>query len=165
MEAVRGQLHEMWKFLIEPRNQFDAFPRDDPEGDALRARHRSTLDVLVAAGELTAAVAERFQVAFDEAVTHISLSQSMCYLIYPMEAFPRGDLLGRAQALGDIETGIDTETVAQARAAIERDMAFFHGKLEDKQLIALWQSGEIPIDPETRAAARFLVDLMSEEQS
>jgi hypothetical protein len=164
MDDLRVQLQEMWQFLSEHSGQFDVFPEDDRQGDAFKARHRAALHGLVAAGELPAPVAERLQVAFTEAVLHVWHSQSLCYMIYPMEAYPRGDLLARAKALVELETGLDDETVGQARAALERDIAFFQAKPQDNQLAALWQSGEIPVDQETRAAAQFLAALLSEER-
>lgn len=168
MDDMRVQLKEMWQFLTEHSGQFDVFPKDDRQGDAFKARHRAALDGLIAAGALSAPVAERLQVAFDEAVLHTWHSQALCYMMTPMEAFPRGDLLARARALGELEAGLDAEqmlAVALARAALERDMAFFQGKSKDKQLAALWQSGEIPVDQETHAAAQFLAGLLSEERS
>lgn len=163
MDDMRGQLREMWQFLVEHNGQLDVFPGDDRKGDAFKARHRDALDGLVAVGELPAPVAERLRVAFDEAVLHIWHSQALCYMMYPTEAFPRDDLLVRAKALGELGVGLDADTIAQARAAIERDIAFFQGKPKGKQLAALWQSGEIPVDRETHAAAQFLAKLLSEE--
>ncbi|MBN1579116.1 MAG: hypothetical protein JXA89_00325 [Anaerolineae bacterium] len=164
MDDIREQVKEMWQVLTKDRKQFEAFPADDPQGDALRARHRAALDALVAAEALSVPVSDRLQAAFDQSVLHICSSQSMCYLIYPLEAFPRGDLLARAKALGELETGLDADAVAQARAALERDIAFSQGESEDQQLVALWYSGAIPVDQEARAAAQFLDELLSEEQ-
>jgi hypothetical protein len=163
MDDMRGQLKELWQFLAEHNGQFDVFPQDDRQGDAFKSRHRAVLDALVAEGTLSIPVTERLQVAFDEAVLHIWHSQALCYMMYPMEAYPRDDLLVRAKMLEDVETGLDIEVVDQARAAIERDMAFFQGKPKGKQLSALWQSGEIPVDRETHAAAQFLAELFIEE--
>jgi len=163
MDDVRAQLREMWQYLIERIGQFGVvFPADDREGDGFKARHRAALEALIVAGDLSPAVAKALQAAFDEAVFHVWRSQATCYMMYPMEAVPREDLLARARALGEVEAGLDAPSVAQARTAIERDMALFQSQSRDRQLVALWQSGEIPVGQETRDAAQFLVDLLSE---
>ena len=84
-------------------------------GDAFKARYRAALLALIEAGELAALAAEQIQSAFDEAVFHIWRSQATCYLTYPMEAFPREDLLARARALGDVETGLECRADACRR--------------------------------------------------
>jgi hypothetical protein len=163
MDNIRDQLREMWQFLVEHNRQLSVFPPDDPNGDALKSRHRVALAVWVAAGHLSAPVAERLEIAFDQVVSHLCNSMSLCYIIYPMEAFPRGDLLARLEALEDVQTGLDTGVVDQVRVSIGRDMAFFQGLSADKCLDALWHSGEIPVDQETHTAACFLTELLSEE--
>jgi hypothetical protein len=166
MDDTRAQLIEMWQYLIEWIGRFGVvFPQDDRQGDAFKARHRAALQALIEEGDLPTLVAEQLQAAFDEVVSHIWHSQATCYLAYPLEAFPREDLLARAKALGDLETDLDSETVAQARVAIERDMAFFQGKPRDQHLSTLWQSGEIAVGQATRAAAQFLLELLLEERS
>jgi hypothetical protein len=166
MDDTRAQLREMWCYLAGQTGQLGVvFPDSDYRGDAFKERHRALLDALIEVGDLPATVAGQLQTAFDEAVFHTWRSQATCYLTYPIDAFPRDDLLARAQALGDVEAGLDAQTVAQASAAIEQDIAFFHGKGKDKHLNALWQSGEIPVGQGSCAAARFLVDLLSEGRS
>lgn len=135
---------------------------------SLVAEYRTALDDLVSIGELDEPVAAQVQIAFEEAAFHVWRSNTPieCYIALPVEYEPRDDLVQRAQVLSAIE-GVDQTVIDQARAALERDIAFFvllgSGQPDAAQLAKQWAAGEIAIDAVTLAAAQFLIDLLLEE--
>jgi hypothetical protein len=153
-------LRECWLDLDNP--ELLSFEDTDFSRD-LRQRHADALADLVDSGEIDAAVADEIDAAFEEAIAHIQRQQATCYIALPPEFTPRDDLMQRAEILEMMaaEGGIDSETVAQAQAALERDIAWlaqFHageapGELE-----------EIEVTPEAAEAARILVKLLLGDQ-
>lgn len=120
----------------------------------LPVEHRAILSALVASGELAADVADEVQLALIEALAHIDRSRALCYFMMPPVAAPRQDLLLQAKALVEVEGTLDPETIALARAALEKDMAFFEAD----------QAGETSsgdASAAARAAAQFLTELLS----
>jgi hypothetical protein len=147
--------------------------------DGLITQHRADLDDLVAAGELDAAVAEYVQAAYAEAVGHVWLvsGDTLCYEAVPLYTPDSADrLMQQAKLLATLaESGdFDSDAVARARAAIERDIAFLSLSPEETQALydeliaAAGDSYEFPpfdeldldIPPEAAAAARFLIDVL-----
>jgi hypothetical protein len=151
-------------------------------GDQARAQlesaHRVVLDDLVEDEELQADVGEYMQSAFDEAVYHIWRSHApiTCYEVAGPFYHPesRGKLIQKANHLAEIAASgnVDPETVAQAQAAMERDMAFLG--LSEPELEALYDglatTGgnyppfdeiELEVTPEAAQAAAYLVQLLS----
>jgi hypothetical protein len=130
--------------------------------------HRTALDDLVALDELSAAVADHVQAAFVEASFHAWRNNApiTCYFALPVEYQPREDLVQQADTLSEVAGNLDPATVAAARAALARDMAFFgirrSGELEAADIGGLWTSGEIEVSAEAVAAAQFLADLLLE---
>jgi hypothetical protein len=130
---------------------------------ALRQRHTEALEDLVASGEMEAIVADGIEIAFQEVIIHRQMQMSTCYVALPPEFVPREDLLRQIEMLEEIELGgeVETATLAQARAAIERDMAWlseFHagripGELEEAEA-----------DSASIEAARILVELLISEE-
>jgi hypothetical protein len=148
--------------------------------DQLVADHQAALDALVATGELEPAVAEQVQKAFDAAAYHVwrSYSPITCYepVLVNYKPASSDQLVHQAEVLAAMSRSSDLnpDAMAQAQAAIERDIAFLN--LSDVQVQALYQeviasseagSGvpafdqiELPIVPEAADAARFLVELL-----
>lgn len=125
----------------------------------LRQRHQEALAALVAAGEVASAVAEEMAVAFEQAIAHIQRGMATCYIALPPEYLPRQDLLQQATLLEEMaaKSDIVPATVAQARAALERDIEW----------LTQFQAGRVPgalqeiaADPDAVEAARVLVGLL-----
>jgi len=129
----------------------------------LRQRHGDALAALVESGELDAAVADEIDVAFEEAIAHTQRQQATCYIALPPVFTPREDLMQQAALLEEMATegDIDSETVAQAQAALERDitwLAQFHAGEEPGELEG------IEVTPEAAEAAQILVELLLGDQ-
>ena len=149
-------LRSCWFDLDDPRLQ--SFEDNEFITD-LRQRHADALDALVAAGELDPAVADEIAVAFEQAIAHVQRQMATCYIALPPEYMPRQDLVQQAAALEEMaaRSDVDPNTVAQAQAALERDLAW----------LAQFQAGQTPdplfsieVPPESAEAARILVNLL-----
>jgi len=155
-DARWDPLRDCWYSLDDPRVQSY---EDNDFIVGLRGRHQEALDVLVAAGELDAAVAEEIAVAFGQAVAHIQRNQVECYIALPLEYYPREDLLAQAAALEELaaQGNLDPAVVEQARAALARDIEW----------LSEFQAGRLPglpedVEPNRHAveAAWILVELL-----
>ena len=149
-------LRACWLDLDHPDLQ--SFEDTDFSRD-LRQRHGDALAALVKSGEIEAAVADEIAAAFEEAIAHIQRQQATCYIALPPVFAPREDLVKQAELLEELSTegDIAPETVAQAQAALERDIAWlsqFHAGEEPGELDG------IAITPEAAEAARILVELL-----
>jgi hypothetical protein len=158
---------------------------DDEEGskerDRLIAEHQATLARLVAAGVLDEAVAADMQTAYAEAAYHVwRLNANItCYVPAPGPDYgvaSRAELLTQAEVLEELATkaALDAATVGEARAAIERDIAYLSMPAEDQQALAdrivaeAGEGGEFPsleevemaVPPASAEAARVLVLLL-----
>ncbi|MCP4538047.1 MAG: hypothetical protein GY832_12965 [Chloroflexi bacterium] len=179
-DSPRNRLRTCWLQLDSLRLKAQ---KDYEQGSQLRdelgADHQTSLDELVAAGELDAAVADQVQTAFDEAAFHIWRSNApiTCYIALPVEFDARDDLRQQFELLYQITDGLDQATVNKVQTAIERDIAFFE-TFEDlqvlkgeayqqaqRELIAQFDSDDVEVSPEAAQAARFLVELLLREQS
>jgi len=162
----------------------EAYERGDQARGELIADHRAALDDLVAAGELDAAVADELDIAFSAATSHVFLASGAitCYTAMPPPDYshvPHSQLVRQADLLAEMaESGdLDPATVAQAQAAIERDITFLKFSYKEKQALydelreAAGDTYDFPsfdeldleVSSETAEAARFLVELLSEE--
>jgi hypothetical protein len=147
-------------------------------GQRLIDGHRRALDALVASGELTAPVADLVQEAFEAAVYHVWRSSIpvTCYdiggLLYGPES--AAVLVEQARVLGELpgQEDLRSDTLARARLAIQHDMAFYALSEADLQAVysSLTQDGQshppfqeidLEITPDARAAAQFIVDLLT----
>lgn len=142
-------------------SQLQSFDETD-FSKALRQRHAQALDELVASGELPAGVAAEIQMAFEQAIAHVQRQMATCYIALPPEYTPRQDLMEQAAALTDMAAAsdVDPDTVARARAALERDLAWL------SQFSAGQRPGELDdvvATPEAIEAARILVGLLLEQ--
>lgn len=151
-------------------------------GAQMSVEHRSALDEVVAAGELSAAAADLVQEAYDAALYHVWRSNApiTCYEPALVDYAPTSAqvLVAQSDALNEIaEQGtVDPATLEKAQQALEHDMAFY--ALSDQEVQDLYarvmkesQDGSQPmptfeelqleLTPDARAAAQFILDLLS----
>lgn len=153
-------LRECWLALDDPAlRSFE----DNDFSRELRQRHDGALAALVESTKFDAAVADEIDAAFEEAIAHIQRQQATCYIALPPVFAPREDLVQQAALLEEMATegDIDPETVAQAQAALERDitwLAQFHAGEEPGELDG------IEVTPEATEAARILIELLLGDQ-
>ena len=159
-------------------------PTENAFGQQMISKHRLALDLLVASGELTPAVAELVQEAYEAAVYHVWRSNApiTCYAPVIVDYAPTSanTLVQQASALSAIsgESNIDPATLEKARASIEHDMAFYAlTAAEVKNLydhiVAEWQSQQqgipafenvdLEVTPDARTAAEFIIGLLTRE--
>jgi len=166
--APRGErwaaLRQCWLELARARAQPESLagptPQQQEAAAALARRHQEVLDALVAAGELEAAAAGDIAVALGQVLEHRERSMALCYIAFPSEFMPRLDLERQLALLNELaaRSAIDPAAVEQARAALERDIAW----------LSEFQAGRVPgavdslqeLDPASREAARILVALL-----
>lgn len=151
-------------------------------GQQLVTEHRLALDEFVTAGELTPKVADLIQEAYDAAVYHVWRSNApmTCYapMIVDYAPVSAGVLVQQSEVLSEVanENTIDPETLAKAQIALEHDMAFYALTDEDvaslyDRLITEWlsqqqtapafESLELEITPDAKAAAQFIISLLT----
>jgi len=182
-DTPRARLRRAWSrfdWLAEEASDWNDYERGEEARDELVADHRVALDELVAAGELDEAVADQVQEGFAAAAYHVWRANcgATCYEPVLIDFTPgtSAQLVWQAELLAEMaEDGdIDSETVAQAQAAIERDIAFLNlsnaevQALYDELIAAAGDSYNFPsfdeldleITAEAAAAARFLVELL-----
>lgn len=189
--TARQQLRMCWlRFgeLARKTTEENATPGNGGSDSSLTAGmlkdHQAALDELVAAGDVVEIVAGLIQEAYAAAVYHIWRSNAplTCYLVAAPEYTPASanDLVAQAAALDQVAEGtpIPPETLAKIRTALERDLAFY--ALSDAEVAALYErlraeyadSGggipdftevELTLTPEAKAAAEFLIDVLTEK--
>jgi hypothetical protein len=151
-------------------------------GQQLVADHRAALDELVASGELTPSIADLIQEAYAAAVYHVWRSNApmTCYAAVVVDYAPTsaGVLVQQAEALSQAasQASIDPQTLAKAQAALEHDIAYYALSDADVQalydrLISDWQANgqsipsfetlELEPTPDAKAAAQFILDLLT----
>jgi len=143
------------------------------------AEHRAALDALVAAGQVSPEVADDLQVAFEGAAYHVWRANApiTCYIIAPplYEFQSNVDLAQQAELLEEMakKGALDPDTVARARAAIERDIAWRSLTAEEQEAIleAAQQAKYPPLEElgleipaSAREAARILVELLLKQR-
>jgi hypothetical protein len=154
---------------------------ENPLGGQMAREHRSVLDEMVAAGELTGPVADLVQEAYAAAVYHVWRSNApiTCYEPMMIDYAPASaeNVVRQADALGQIAAGntVDPGTIEKVRAALEHDMAYYALSDEDVQAlydrlieehresgenIPTYEAVELALSPDVRAAAQFLVDVL-----
>ena len=182
----RERLRNCWlrfDWLAEATQDWDNYERGEEALDELISAHRSSLDELISAGELDQEVADQVQKAFDEASYHVWRSNApiTCYEPMLIDYTPSSSsrLVAQASTLAEFGASdeIDPDTVAQAEAAIERDMAFLNlspgevDALYNRLIKATGESYDFPafddleleISPDAAEAARFLIALLLAE--
>ncbi len=186
--SARGRLRRCWLSFGElarrTAGESNTASTENAFGRQLIQEHRSALDELVAAGGLTAAVADLVQEAFEAAVYHVWRSNAMitCYEPVIVDYAPASAevLVRQSEILGQLagQGTVDAQALDKARAAIQHDMAFY--ALTDEEVQALYarilkeqQDASQPVPsfeavtldatPDARAAARFIVDLLADK--
>ena len=177
-----------WDRLRQPWQDLDRLARDATDMDRgqktheqLVANHQAALDRLVTDGELTRPVADEMQAAFEGAAYHVWRANTpiTCYEAvagpdYQVES--SSDLARQAELLAEMaqQSTIDQATVAQAKAAIERDIAFLAMATDDQRTLteqgreAAGESWDFPrlteldmdVPSESVEAARILIELL-----
>jgi|GEM_PF-879491 len=164
-----------------------AAPKTNPEnafGQQLIARHRQALDEIVTAGELTRPVADLVQEAYDAAVYHVWRSNApiTCYapVIVNYAPVSADTLVRQSELVNELASqgNINPQTLANAQAAIQHDMAFYAltdaevSSLYDRliaesqsqaQAVPSFENVELEASPDARAAARFIINLLTSQ--
>lgn len=183
-KTPRDRLRTYWLQLdILAAKTQDDFERGEEMREQLTDDHRIALDELVAAGGLTAAVADDIQAAFREAAYHVwrAAAPITCYEPVLIDYTPTSadQLVEQADLLAEMaeSSALDAQTVARVQAVIERDVAFLALAHEDVRALydrlveaagdsyafPSFDELELEIPPEAVAAAHFLVELLLEE--
>jgi hypothetical protein len=154
---------------------------ENPVGTQMNADHRSALDELVTAGDITAPVADLIQEAFSAAVYHVWRSNApmTCYEPMMIDYAPAsaGSLVQQSEILAEIAAGtpIAPETISKAQTALEHDLAFY--ALTDADVQALYdqlleeyrdsyegipsfEEIKLSLSPDVKQAAKFLIDIL-----
>jgi hypothetical protein len=155
---------------------------DIPLGGQMIREHRAVLDEMVAAGGLTGPVADLVQEAYEAAVYHVWRSNApiTCYEPMMVDYAPASaeNVVRQADVLGKVAAGstIDPGTIEKVQAALEHDMAYYALSNEDVQAlydrlieehresgeaIPTYEELELTLTPEVRAAAQFLLDVLT----
>jgi hypothetical protein len=182
----QGRLRHCWlsfgelaQATIDEANQGGS---ENTFGKQLIAYHRLALDEMVSSKELTTAVADLVQEAFEAAVYHVWRSNALmtCYEPVQVNYAPASAavLVEQSSVLTEIAAMdiIDPQTLAKARAALEHDMAFYAMTDEEvaslyDRILAEWQSQQqgapafeeldLEVSPDARAAAQFIINLLT----
>jgi hypothetical protein len=147
----------------------------------LVADHQAALDTLVDAGRLDQAVAEEMQAAFEGAAYHVWRANAPITCYEPVappdyQVESSSDLARQAELLTEMadKSAIDQNTLSQAQAAIERDVAFLTLSTAEQTAAveavreAAGDTWDFPhlaeldmdVSPESAQAARVLVELL-----
>lgn len=181
-----------WDRLRQPWHDLDRLARDashlergQKTHERLVADHQKALDSLVRANDLDPAVAEEMQAAFEGAAYHVWRANApiTCYEAvlppdYQVES--SSNLARQASLLAEMakQSDIDEATVAQAQAAIERDIAFLSMATDDQRALiervqeAAGDTWDFPhlteldtdVPPESVKAAHILIELLLERE-
>jgi hypothetical protein len=184
--SVRDRLRRCWlsfgelaQATIEESNQGST---ENTFGQQLSAEHRLALDELVAAGELTPAVADLIQEAYDAAIYHVWRSNALmtCYVPMIVNYAPGSAevLIRQSEVLSGLaaQGNIDPQTLLNAQTALEHDMAYY--ALTDEEvdslygrLVAEWQTQQqtvpafedvdLEVTPDAKTAALFIINLLT----
>jgi len=186
-DSPRGQLRRCWLgfgWLKEQSQDWDNGDNGEEARAELARAHQTALDELIAAGELDPEVADCVHQAYEAATYHVWRANCgmTCYLPAPgpdytpttsSQLVQQADLLAKLAEEGDL----DPETIGESQAAVERDFAFLCLSHEETQALydALVEAAgdsynwptfdelEFDVSPEAEQAARFLVELILEE--
>lgn len=183
--TARDRLRLCWLRFGElaeaTRRESESNSTDNTLGQQLTTEHLLSLEDLVETGELSPEIAGLVQEAYEAAVYHVWRSNTMitCYEPVMLDYAPSSaqNLVTQSQLLGEFaEQGvIEEELLAQARSAIEHDMAYYALTEEElaslyDRLVAEWQEQQntipgfdyvdLEITPEAKAAAQFIINLL-----
>lgn len=183
-DSPRDRLRSCWLQLdwLAQQTQED-YDRGERARKKLAADHRAALDDLVDSGELDADVADELDAAFGSAIGHVVMANApiTCYKTAEPNYTPvsADQLVQQTKLLAEMaeDGNVDSAAVAQAQAAVERDIAFL--TLSDEEMrdlhAELWAAAgysydfpsfdelDLEVAPEATEAARFLIKLLLEE--
>lgn len=175
------RLRDAWAGLEQLSQDAPDMEKGEKTRNKLIADHLAALDGLVTSGQLEAVTADDIHVAFQAAAQHVWRAHApiTCYKPAPYPQYrvmSASDLAEQSEILAEMaeRSHIDTATVAQAQASIERDLAYLALSSDDEQaLIAtlqqspegIWaheslESLNLRVPPEAAAAARVLIDAL-----
>jgi hypothetical protein len=141
-DPLRDDLRDCWLKLpwLEEQTRLDMENSEDDRARLLKDHH-SALNRLVRRGDISTPVADQLQVAFGEATYHVWRFNSgmTCYMPMPGPDYKptsSSQLATQAEILLELTEyrTLDFNTIAQAKASIERDIAFLNlsrGDVED----------------------------------
>lgn len=180
---ARERLRLLWlRFGLLAQVTAAGLNENNALGNQLIADHHAALDELSAASDFSRPVGDLIQEAYDAAIDHVWLLNIpvTCYTPVIVNYAPASaeTLVQQAAILGQVSGlgGVDADTLAKAQAALEHDMAFYALSSEDiselyTRLIQEAQENGTPIPsfedieleltPEARAAAQFIIDLLT----
>jgi hypothetical protein len=182
--SAKGRLRGYWLsfgLLAQKTREESQQGSTDTFGQQLSSQHRTALDELIAAGELTPAVADLVQEAYGAAIYHVwrSNASMTCYepMILDYAPTSANTLVQQADVLNQLasQSNFDPQTLENARAALEHDMAFYALTDEEvntlyERVVAEWQNQQqtipnfenldLEITPDAKAAAQFIIDLL-----
>ena len=181
--SARERLRFCWRRFGElAQTILSAGDVDNTLGKQMIADHRSALDELVTAGELSPSVADLMQESYEAAVYHVWRSNApiTCYepVIVDYSPSSAGILVRQSEILGQLagQGTIDPETLAKAQAALEHDMAFYalsdtdvqtlYDRLvkesqEAGQPVPSFEALQLELSPDAREAAQYVLDLLA----
>lgn len=183
LSSARERLRFCWlRFGELAQTTLSTGDVDNTLGKQMIADHRSALDELVTAGELSPSVTDLIHESYEAAVYHVWRSNApiTCYepVIVDYAPSSAGILVRQSEILGQLagQGTIDPETLAKAQAALEHDMAFYalsgsdvqtlYDRLvkesqEAGQPVLSFEALQLELTPDAREAARFILDLLS----
>lgn len=180
----KGRLRKCWlsfgELAAQTRENADKGISEDVFGQGLVSKHKTDLDQLVADGKLTRPVADLVQEAYEAAVYHVWRSNApiTCYEPAMVDFAPVSaqSLVQQAAALDSLAAGgtVDPQTLEQARAALEHDLAFYsltQDEVNDlyHRLVDEWQANQgapdfaevdLEVTPDDKAATEFIINLL-----
>lgn len=186
--SVRDRLRACWlrfdELVQKTQEESAQGVTENTFGQQLVAEHRLALDELIAAGQLTSAVASLVQEAYEAAVYHVWRSNApmTCYAPVIVDYGPTsaGVLIQQSEVLNEIASQgtVAPQTLENARTALEHDMAYYDLSADEvnslyERIITEWQTQgqtapafedvELEITPDAKAAAEFIIGLLTEK--
>lgn len=181
-DPLKEDLRDCWLKLpgLAEQTRMD-MEQGEEDRMSLLMDHRAALNRLIGRDEISVPVADQLQVAFEEATFHVWRMNSgmTCYMPMPGPNYtPTTSSQLAAQAeilLGLAESGsLNLETVEQAHAAIQRDIAFLNfpeGDIESLYSELMDAAGdtrnypdfdalEIEVPTASIEAANFLIEVL-----
>ena len=181
--SARERLRLSWlKFNKLAQKTSNGRNKENDLGQQMIVEHRAALDELVAAGEISASVADLVQEAYEAAVFHVWRSNVpiTCYAPVIVDYAPSSAnvLVKQSEVLNQIaaQGTVDPATLAKAQSALEHDMAFYalsdadvqalydqliKNSQEAGQPIPSFEALQLELTPDAQAAAQFILELLT----
>ena len=182
VDPVKDDLRECW-FKLPGLAEQTRMGTEQGEDARMRLLmdHRAALNRLVVQYIITTHIADQLQVAFEEAAFHVWRMNSgmTCYMPMPGPNYTptsSGQLTSQAEILLELaeSSELDMNTIEQAQAAIERDIAFLNlpeGDIESLYSELMEAAGdtwnypdfddlELEVPADSIEAANFLIEVL-----